>query len=169
MSASSCSSLLPRQCAHAPADLHDREGPALISYGHLPAASYSSESFCAAAADHAYTPSLSLHMISLRRHPPVKHTHKTDAHFKAHAGILIARATRRELCIDLGKIGYGWGLAIEWFNIKPASDALFGTVTSSKHPRFKYSGEYLNIFGCDAEAAVRTPEKLSPQSGWILM
>ncbi|KAJ7241362.1 hypothetical protein C8J57DRAFT_1477746 [Mycena rebaudengoi] len=34
-------------------------------------------------------------------------------HFKAHAGILIARATRRELCIDLGKIGYGWGLALE--------------------------------------------------------
>ncbi|KAJ7271251.1 hypothetical protein C8J57DRAFT_1226820 [Mycena rebaudengoi] len=147
MSASSCSSLLPRQCAHAPADLHDREGPALISYGHLPAASYSSESFCSAAADHAYTPSLSLHMISLRRHPPVKHTHKTDTsaptatgrgipsphpcgdtgwrhkttctgHFKAHAGILIARATRRELCIDLGKIGYGWGLAIELCSMK---------------------------------------------------
>ncbi|KAJ7248724.1 hypothetical protein C8J57DRAFT_1724143 [Mycena rebaudengoi] len=37
MSASSCSSLLPRQCVRAPADLHDREGPALISYGHLPA------------------------------------------------------------------------------------------------------------------------------------
>ncbi|KAJ7282947.1 hypothetical protein C8J57DRAFT_1219106 [Mycena rebaudengoi] len=39
-------------------------------------------------------------------------------HFKAHAGILIARATRRELCIDLGKIGYGWGLALELCSMK---------------------------------------------------
>ncbi|KAJ7270229.1 hypothetical protein C8J57DRAFT_1468399 [Mycena rebaudengoi] len=39
-------------------------------------------------------------------------------HFKAHAGILIARATRHELCIDLGKIGYGWGLALELCSMK---------------------------------------------------
>ncbi|KAJ7277717.1 hypothetical protein C8J57DRAFT_1222512 [Mycena rebaudengoi] len=32
--------------------------------------------------------------------------------------VYLSRATRRELCIDLEKIGYGWGLALELCSMK---------------------------------------------------
>jgi hypothetical protein len=94
----SAASLLPRQClARAPANLHDRKGPALISHGHLPALS-SFYSACerlkstqsrptrqfpefanpslkvSATAEHAYVSSLSPHATSLRRRLPTRPT-----------------------------------------------------------------------------------------------
>ncbi|KAJ7210307.1 hypothetical protein C8J57DRAFT_1608144 [Mycena rebaudengoi] len=75
----SAASLLPRQClARAPANLHDRKGPALISHGHLPALS----SFYSACVCHCRA-RVRILLIPTRDKPTpapayTAHTHKTD-------------------------------------------------------------------------------------------